>query len=75
MATKKPSNAPKFVGQNRNRQQFQLLCEGGPWAGQGVVFPRQDTGTSSLSLVVRVGEHVGRYNLNTGTWVPMESGV
>lgn len=68
-------NAPKLVGQNRSRDQHQLRCVGGPWAGQDVVFPKQESGRigqAALSLPVRVGEHVGRYNLNTGHWVPME---
>lgn len=63
-------NAPEFVGRNRNRKQFKLTCVGGPWDGQEAVFPEQD-GTP-LSLPIRVGEHVGQYNLNTGAWVPME---
>jgi hypothetical protein len=67
-------NAPKFVGQNRNRDQYQVRCVGGPWDGQDVVLPRQDSShvNAGLSLPIRVGEHVGRYNLNTGTWVPKE---
>jgi hypothetical protein len=68
-------NAPVFVGQNRNRDQYQLKCVGGPWADQDVVFPQQEGGSlgqAALSLPTRVGEHVGRYNLNTGHWVPME---
>lgn len=68
-------NAPKFVGQNRNRDQFQLRCVGGPWDGRDVVFPRQEAGHlgAALSLPVRVGEFAGRYNLNNGTWVPKEN--
>ena len=68
-------NAPVFVGQNRNRAQFQLSCVGGPWDGQDVVFPRQEAGHlgAALSLPARVGEFAGRYNLNDGTWVPKES--
>lgn len=67
-------NAPKFVGQNRNRDQFQLRCLGGPWDGQDVVFPRQESShvNAGLSLPTRVGEFTGLYNLNTGTWVPKE---
>lgn len=67
-------NAPKFVGQNRNRDQYQLKCVGGPWTGQDVVFPRPDSShnNAGLSLPIRVGEYVGRYNLNTGYWVPLE---
>lgn len=68
-------SAPKFVGQNRSRDQYQLKCTGGPWDGQEVVFPRQDSShvDAGLSLPIRVGEFVGRYNLNSGAWVPMES--
>ena len=68
-------NAPVFVGQNRNRDQFQLRCVGGPWDGQDVVFPRQESGSfgqAAMSLPIRVGEFAGRYNLNNGTWVPKE---
>lgn len=74
------ADKPKRLGQHRNRQQFLLTCDGGPWDGQDVVFPHQGANPSSaatdsgaLSLPIRVGEHVGRYNLNTGAWVPMET--
>lgn len=66
-------NAPKFVGENRGRKQYALVCTGGPWDGKETVFARQES--SPLSIVIRVGEHVGRYNLNTGEWVPKESVV
>jgi hypothetical protein len=71
------ASKPKRVGQNRNRQQFELTCSGGPWDGQDVVLPRQDATQleAALSLPIRVGEFTGRYNLNTGTWVPMETKV
>ena len=66
----------EFVGQSRNRKQYKLTCKGGPWDGQEAVFPQQeaclDDKLGALSLPIRVGEHVGRYNLNTGTWVPTE---
>ena len=61
-------NAPKFVGESRGRKQYKLICQGGPWDGQETVFARQES--SPLSIMIRVGEHVGRYNLNTGAWVP-----
>lgn len=48
-----------------------VKCVGGPWDKQEAMLPRQSAG-NPLSLPIRVGEHVGRYNLNTGTWVPME---
>ena len=63
-------NAPTFIGQHRTRKQFKLVCVGGPWGGREVVFPKQDA--DELPLPIRVGEHVGRYNLNTGHWVPLE---
>lgn len=63
-------NAPKLVGESRGRKQFKVICKGGPWDGSEAVFAHQET--SPLSIVIRVGEHVGRYNLNTGAWVPME---
>lgn len=63
-------NAPEFVGESRGRKQYKLVCQGGPWDGQETVFARQES--SPLSIMIRVGEHVGRYNLNTGAWVPME---
>jgi hypothetical protein len=75
-ATKKPDtpNKPVRVGQHRTREQFKLTCVGGPWDGQEVVFPKQDAGVygGALSLPIRVGEFTGRYNLNTGHWVPLE---
>lgn len=57
---------PIKVGQNRTRNQFRLVCKGGPWDGQEVVFPGQDS--SPMSLPIRVGQHAGRYNLNNGEW-------
>jgi hypothetical protein len=69
---------PVRVGQHRNRGQFQLTCVGGPWDGQAAVFPRQespDMNRGVWSLPIRVGEYVGRYNLNTGAWVPMETTI
>lgn len=64
------ANAPEFIGMSRGRKQYKLVCQGGPWDGQETVFARQEGGP--LSIMIRVGEHVGRYNLNTGAWVPME---
>ena len=61
-------NAPEYVGTSRGRKQYKLICQGGPWDGQETVFARQES--SPLSIMIRVGEHVGRYNLNTGAWVP-----
>jgi hypothetical protein len=53
---------------------YQVTMQGGPYDGQIVVLPQQPTG-DELGLPIRVGEHVGRYNLNTGAWVPMETKV
>lgn len=62
------ANDPQFIGESRGRKQYKLICQGGPWDGQETVFARQES--SPLSIMIRVGEHVGRYNLNTGAWVP-----
>ena len=64
------ANGPEFVGESRGRKQYKLTCKGGPWGGSEAVFAQQEA--SPLSIMIRVGEHVGRYNLNTGAWVPME---
>ena len=42
---------------------------GGPWPAQEVLFPVQPDG-DPLSLPIVVNGHKGRYNLNTGEWVP-----
>ena len=62
--------AHEYVGTSRGRKQYKLTCKGGPWNGSEAVFAEQES--SPLSIMIRVGEHVGRYNLNTGAWVPME---
>lgn len=49
-------------------------CVGGPFDKLDVLMPMQPD-NSPMSLPIRVGEHVGRYNLNTGAWVPMEQQV
>lgn len=45
------------------------VCLGGPWSGLEVLFPVQDIG-DPLSLPIVVNGQRGRYNLNTGEWVP-----
>ena len=66
MANKKPTlHVPKA------KYGKPLNCKGGPWDMQVVMFPTQPA-DDPLSLPIRVGEHVGRYNLNTGHWVPSE---
>ena len=57
---------PQRVGVHRGRTQFELRCKGGPWDGQKAVFPQQESG--GLSLHIKVGTFVGRYNLNSGIW-------
>lgn len=44
----------------------------GPFASQKYAFRSRDRATNDHTLPIRVGEHAGRYNLNTGHWVPME---
>ena len=60
------ANGPGFVGESRGRKQYKLTCKGGPWGGSEAVFAHQEG--SPLSIMIRVGEHVGQYNLNTGEW-------
>lgn len=57
---------PKTIGRSRGRALLSVTCKGGPWAGQSAVFPRQESGP--MSLLIRVGAFVGRYNLNNGVW-------
>lgn len=51
------------------RKVHKILCWGGPWDGMVACFPLQSP-DDPLSLPVRVGQFVGRYNLNNGMWVP-----
>lgn len=52
----------------RGKSKFhKVVCKGGPWNGKDVLVPLQDSG-DPFSLPIRVGEYVGRYNLNTGVW-------
>lgn len=48
----------------------EAALSGGPWSGHTAVLPRQND-TDPMSLPIRVGEHAGRYNLNTGAWTPL----
>lgn len=57
---------PQRVGVHRGRTQFELRCKGGPWDGQPAVFPQQESG--GMSLRIKVGAFVGRYDLNSGIW-------
>lgn len=61
-------NAPVYVGTSRGRKQYELTCSGGPWADKKVVLSAQVGGP--MSMWIHVGEHVGRYNMNTGVWTP-----
>jgi len=63
---------PKLATAKKNSKV--VTCIGGPWHKQDVLLPQQGMG-QELSLPIRVGEYVGRYNLNTGAWVPMETKV
>lgn len=63
-------NAPVYVGTSRGRRQFKLTAKGGPWDGKEVVLGEQVSGP--MSMWIHVGEHVGRYNMNTGVWTPKE---
>lgn len=47
-----------------------VVLEGGPWHGHAALIPRQPE-RDPWSLPIRVGEHAGRYNLNTGAWTPL----
>ena len=67
MATK-----PKLATCKKNSKV--VACTGGPWHEQDALLPQQGAG-QELSLPIRVGEYVGRYNLNTGAWVPMETTI
>lgn len=59
-----------FVGTSRGRKQYELTCKGGPWDGKKALFGEQVSG--AMSMWIHVGEHVGRYNMNTGVWTPKE---
>ncbi len=59
--------AKSYVGQHNGREQYKRTCKGGPWDGLEAVLPRQNK-DQEWSLVIRVGKHVGQYNLNTGEW-------
>lgn len=63
-------NAPEYVGTSRGRKQYKLTAKGGPWDGKEVVLGEQVSGP--MSMWIHVGEHVGRYNMNTGVWTPKE---
>ena len=65
-------NAPVYVGSSRGRKQYKLTARGGPWDGKEVVLGAQESGP--MSMWIHVGEHVGRYNMNTGVWTPKEKG-
>ena len=67
------SFAPKRVGTSGGRGVYEVVCVGGPWSGETVVLREQPD--ASLSLRIRVGTSVGRYNMNNGHWVPQENAV
>lgn len=42
---------------------------GGPWSSKKAFVPQPGIGMDDpWSLPIRVGEHVGRYNLSSGEW-------
>ena len=49
-----------------------VVLVNGPWHEQPFTFRPRDRAKVDHTLPIRVGEHVGRYNLNTGHWVPSE---
>lgn len=51
---------------------FNVEFIGGPWDGKVGTMKTQPDG-DPLSLPIHVGDHVGRYNMNTGAWVPAEN--
>lgn len=59
---------PRLPRAGKNTRE--VVLSGGPWDCQKAVLPRQNE-TDPLSLPIRVGEHAGRYNLNTGVWTPL----
>ena len=48
----------------------EVTCRGGPWHDQKMWVPALDM-HDPLSLPIRVGDHVGRYNLFDGRWLPL----
>lgn len=63
-------NAPEYVGTSRGRKQYKLTAKGGPWDGKEFVLGEQVSGP--MSMLICVGKHAGRYNMNTGVWTPKE---
>lgn len=59
---------PRLPRASKNRAT--VVLKGGPWHGHAALIPRQPD-HDPMSLPIRVGEHVGRYNLNTGAWTPL----
>lgn len=49
-----------------------LSLKGGPWDGLDMTVRPRDRSKGDHSLPIRVGAHVGRYNLNNGEWRAME---
>ena len=46
----------------------QVALMGGPWAGLTLTIRPNNRPKDDKSLPVRVGQYVGRYNLNNGEW-------
>ncbi len=46
----------------------QVALMGGPWAGLTLTIRPNNRPKDDKSLPIRVGQYVGRYNLNNGEW-------
>ena len=49
-----------------------VILVGGPWDCTRMRVKPPASAQDPMPLPIRVGEHIGRYNLNTGHWVPSE---
>ena len=61
------------MAKRRQGRSIEVTLTGGPWGGQTVrQRPVRYAADEAMSLPIRVGAHVGRYNLNTGVWQALE---
>lgn len=65
-----PPPLPAPINLGNGLYGFEL--QDGPWAGQKVTFKHQPKGDPH-TLPMRVNGQSGRYNMNTGAWVPAEN--
>ena len=62
-----------MTNRRRTGKSVEVVLTGGPWVGQTVVQrPERRNEEEAMPLPIRVGAHVGRYNLNTGAWQSLE---